>query len=132
MGVRTLLLDTHTFVWAIGAPDRLSIRARQLIESPDSDLRISAASAWEMSTKVRLGRFREAEPLLDQFDWAVDRLGATAAPITTKDALRAGQLRWDHRDPFDRMLAAQAMLSGATLISRDRAFSDLAGLDIMW
>jgi len=130
--VTTLLLDTHAFVWAISDPARLSARARRAIEDPSVDLVVSAATAWEISTKVRLGRFASAEPIVAQYDELIDRLGARRLDITSRHALRSGGLRWDHRDPFDRMLAAQAMLENATLVSTDGAFDELVGLSLLW
>ena len=128
----SILLDTHTFVWAVNAPQRLGERARDLIEDPRSDVLISAATAWELGTKTRLGRFPEAEPLVAQYPSIVSRLGGSSLAISAEHALRASSLRWDHRDPFDRMLAAQAMIEHAVLLTRDHAFARLAGLDIAW
>lgn len=127
-----LLLDTHAFVWAISAPDRLGDTARGLVEDPSNRVLVSAATAWELATKTRLGRFPEAEPIVAQYRELVETLGAQELAITGAHALRAGGLRWDHRDPFDRMLAAQALLEHATLVSRDNAFADLGGLDVRW
>ena len=128
----TLLLDTHALVWAVSRPDRLSDRARSAIADPVNHLIVSAASAWELSTKVRLGRFSEAEPLVAQYPSIVAELGAEALPITDRHALRAGALGWDHRNPFDRMIAAQALLEHATLVTRDGAYAALGGLDTLW
>jgi len=128
----SLLLDTHALAWAVGRPDRLSERARSAVADPANHLVVSAASAWELATKVRLGRFPEAEPLVAQYPSIVAELGAEPLPITDRHARRAGGLAWDHRDPFDRMLAAQALLEHATLVTRDEAFTALAGLDTLW
>ena len=125
----TLLLDTHALAWAVGRPDRLSDRARSAVADPANHLIVSAASAWELSTKLRLGRFPEAELLVAQFPSLVAELGAEPPPITDRHALRAGRLGWDHRDPLDRMLAAQALLEPATPPTRDHAFPALGGPD---
>lgn len=127
-----LLLDTHAFVWAISAPDRLGGTARGLVEDPTNRVLVSAATAWELATKTRLGRFPEAEPIVAQYRELVAALGAQELAITGSHALRAGGLRWDHRDPFDRMLAAQALIEHATLVTRDGAFAELGGLDVSW
>lgn len=127
-----VLLDTHAFVWAVGAPDRLGATARSTIEDPGTPLFVSAATAWELATKTRLGRFGEAEPIVAQFTDAVRELGASDLPVATSHALRAGGLRWDHRDPFDRMLAAQALLEHLPLVTRDATFTELPGLDLLW
>lgn len=126
------LLDTHAFVWAVSTPKRLGSRARTVIEDPSNRLLVSSATAWELSTKTRLGKFEEVEPIVAQYLTVVKRLGATHLPVSAEHALRAGGLRWKHRDPFDRMLAAQASLEHATLISRDRVFESIAGLDLVW
>lgn len=130
--MNTYLLDTHTFVWSVAAPERLGRQAREVIEDPSSTLLVSAASAWEVATKVRIGRWPEAASINDRFGELLARLRATELPVTIDHALRAGALRWDHRDPFDRMLAAQSFVEFAPLVTRDRAFEELAGLELLW
>lgn len=126
------LLDTHAFVWAAADPDRLGDTARALIENPETHLLVSAASAWELSTKVRLGRLPEAEFVVASFADIARRLRVAELAVNVTHALRAGALRWEHRDPFDRMLAAQALSLGVSLVSRDTAFAELPGLDVVW
>ncbi len=127
-----LLLDTHTLIWALTEPDRLSHRARQMVESPRANVVVSAASAWEIATKVRRGRMPQAEVVLAAYLRHIRRLRAQEAPITTEHALFSGALEWDHHDPFDRLLAAQAMLEGWTLVTRDRVFATLTGITTLW
>lgn len=127
-----LLLDTHAYVWAVTAPHLLSDRAAATIADPANTLLVSAASAWEMAIKHRAGRWPEAEVLLDQHDRVVERLGARTQPISAADAIRAGGLSWAHADPFDRMLAAQALVHQATLVTRDRAFAEISGVPLLW
>ena len=127
-----VLLDTHALVWAVSAPSRLGAEARALIEEPSTDIWVSAATAWELAIKTRLGKFPEAEPIVAQYRAAVETLGAVNLSVAPEHALRAGGLRWDHRDPFDRMLATQAMLEHAILLSRDSTFVALVGLDVRW
>jgi len=127
-----VLLDTHAFVWAVGAPNRLGIDAVELIEDATNELMVSAATAWELSTKVRLGKFAEAEPIVANYQSIISRLGAIDMPITGDHALAAGSLSWDNRDPFDRMLAGQAIRENAVLVSKDQAFHQLTGLSICW
>lgn len=127
-----LLLDTHAYVWAISAPERLSPVARGAIAARTSTLLVSAASAWEAAIKLRSGRWPEAAGLLAAHDELVQRLGAEQIPVTSGQAIRAGGLDWSHTDPFDRMLAAQALTLGATLVSRDDAFRQLPGLALLW
>lgn len=128
----TLLLDTHAVVWANAAPERLSATARSLISDPANPLVVSAASAWELAIKFRSGRFPAAEPLVRQFDSVRGRVGASELPITSAHAIRAGGLAWEHTDPFDRMLVAQALMEDLTLVTRDRAMRAVPGLLTAW
>lgn len=127
-----LLLDTHALVWANAAPDRLSPKARSLIEDPTNPLVVSAASAWELAIKFRSGRFPAAEPLVRQFEMVCLRIGASALPVTAGHAIRAGGLIWGHVDPFDRMLVAQALMEDLTLVTRDKIMNDVVGLSTAW
>lgn len=128
----TVLLDTHAFVWAVTAPERLSAAARDRIADAGTPLLLSAVSAWEMSIKHRSGRWPEVAVLIQQFDRVAARLGVTPLPLTSQHGLAAGSLDWAHPDPFDRALAAQAMREGVPLVSRDRAFAALPGLSVVW
>ena len=87
-------------------------------------LLVSAASAWEIATKFRLGKLPQAEVLLDTWDDALDRLKADQLPIDAAHARRAGLYAAAHRDPFDRLLAAQAEIVGVPLVTTDSAFID--------
>lgn len=128
----TLLLDTHAYVWSVGDPGRLSNAARTAIADPANTLMVSAASAWEMAIKFHAGRWPEAEVLLRQHEDLLRRLGAGERSITAADAIRAGGLTWNHSDPFDRMLAAQALLTPATLVTADPQFTAIGGLALLW
>lgn len=132
MGVSGFLLDTHAFVWATSSPDRLGAGARRAIEDPRSELWVSAASGFELATKHRRGRFPEAGPIIDGFRDRLEQLRARSLPIDIDHALRAGGLGWTHRDPFDRILAAQAMMADLLLVTADRAFASLTGLRVQW
>ena len=127
-----LLLDSHAYVWALTDPDRLSRRARAAIETPSNALLVSAATTWEMAIKHRAGKWPEAEVLLAQHDDLTRGLGAQPLDISPADAVRAGNLDWDHADPFDRMLAAQSLLRQTVLVTRDAAFGQLRGLPVLW
>lgn len=128
----TLLLDTHVLLWALGAPHRLPATLRDRLADRRETLLVSAASAFEIATKHRLGRLPEASGLLASFDRQVVRLGAEHLPITAGHALGAGALDWAHRDPFDRVLASQAMTEGVALVSIDPVFAGLPGLVTVW
>lgn len=127
-----VLLDTHVLIWAIGAPHRLGSDAHALIADRDTELLVSAASAWEVATKHRLGKLPGVEALIDDWASTVSRLGAAELPVSAAHALYAGGLSWEHRDPFDRMLASQAILEGVPLVTSDRAFGALPGLRTRW
>lgn len=126
------LLDTHALLWALTAPDRLGPAALEVIADADSTLWVSAASAWEIATKNRRGRLGQADGLLAGYSRHLIRLGATELPITSDHALLAGTLDWEHRDPFDRMIAAQAMIEGLTLITGDAQLRSLGGVATLW
>ena len=121
----SLLLDTHAFVWAMTAPERLAAAARAAIEERRHVVLLSTASIWEIAIKVGRGRWAEASALLDDLDAVLRRAGIAPLPIGPAHARLAGLLRWDHRDPFDRMLAAQAIIEGAKLVTADPAFSTI-------
>jgi len=128
----TLLLDTHVLIWALGAPERIPATVRARLADRRQRLAVSAASAFEISTKYRLGRLPEATALVHGFEQQVARLAADMISITASHALTAGSLEWAHRDPFDRMLAAQAMNDGFELVSADSVFHDMPGLAVVW
>lgn len=126
----TLLLDTHIFYWCVrrGADVPTHV-ADALKEAPRRF--VSDVSAFEVSLKVGLGKFAEAAPLRDNWASALARLPALALPVTTEPALLAGTLDWAHRDPFDRLLAAQALTDELTLVTADDAFSSVPGLSVL-
>ena len=117
------LLDTHTFAWAVGAPTQLGERARTLIADSSVSLLVSPASIWEMSIKHALGKWPEVAPFLDDklFVQLRSRLGLTELPVRIPHTRLAGQFSVSHKDPFDRLLVAQAVLEGLTLLSKDTA-----------
>jgi PIN domain nuclease of toxin-antitoxin system len=127
-----LLLDTHAYAWMATEPDRLSPAAHDVLADSTRTLLVSAATPWEMAIKHRAGKWPEVEILLSRHEEVVTQLGALDRPVTAHDAILAGGLAWDHNDPFDRMLAAQALSSGAVLVSRDPVFRHLPGLRTVW
>ncbi len=110
-----LLLDTHVFVWWAAKDRRLRDEARAAIAAPDSDVAVSAASAWEIAIKRTAGKLKAPRDIEAQ----IARHRLSALPISVAHALRAGELPLHHRDPFDRMLVAQAQLEGLTIVTRD-------------
>lgn len=128
----TVLLDTHAFVWAVTAPDRLSGVARDRVTDATRGLLLSSVVAWEIAIKHRAGRWPEVGVLLGQYDRVASALGTTPLPLRADHALTAGGLPWDHTDPFDRALAAQALREGVPIVTKDPAFSTLPGLTVLW
>lgn len=127
-----LLFDTHSLIWAVMEPAHLSLRARQAIEDPANTLYVSAASAWEIATKVRLGKLPEALEFEQNFEeTVVDVAQYTLLSLDTPTALRAGRLVGAHKDPFDRMIAAQALALDVPVISKDRKLDEF-GVTRIW
>ncbi len=122
--MRAYLLDTHVVMWLVASPTELDQTARDLLADPSASLVVSAASAMEVATKVRLGKLpAEYAALVHAWPQRVRDLRATELPITAEHAILAGSLGWDHRDPFDRLLAAQAILENLTLVTSDGALT---------
>jgi len=117
-----LLLDTHALLWWWTDPDRLSMPALEAMLDPANDILVSAASAWEIATKNRLGKLGLHE-VESRFEELLRADGFTQLPVTSRHALRAGAYDHPHRDPFDRMLAAQAELEELQLVSCDKALT---------
>lgn len=132
MGKPPYLLDTHALVWALTEPRRLSRKARNTLESWDSVLVASAVSAYELTYKRRMGRLPGLDGLFVGYRRHILELVGEELSITGIHALEAGQLEWEHRDPFDRLIAAQALVEGLTLITADPAFSGLEGVEVLW
>lgn len=127
-----LLLDTHALIWWWLDDPRLSATARAALADPGHEVWVSAASAWEIMTKQRLGKLPELPPgLLHGYAPLLRADGFKALSISTEHALHAGQHPAAHRDPFDRLLAAQAELEGAVLVTCDPAFA-LFGCRVLW
>lgn len=126
-----VLLDTHTLIWAALSPASLSRKTSAVIADPENEILVSAASAWEIATKVRLGKFPEAVAFERRFLEAVEEAGYVLLPIDPAIALRAGRFTAEHGDPFDRILAAQALALDLPVISID-AKLDQFGVRRVW
>lgn len=126
-----LLLDTHALLWWTLNSRELSRRAYKAILGEESQVFVSAASAWEIATKARLGKLVGVEALLASFDAYLETQRFDPLPITVAHGRQAGTLPGAHRDPFDRMLAAQAHAEQLTLVSNDTVF-DAFGVARLW
>lgn len=125
-----LLLDTHALIWWVTDDGSLTRKAYSLIADPTNDVFVSAATAWEISTKARLRKLT-AGPLAQELVAEVHRQGFSPLAITLEHASRAGSLPGPHRDPFDRMLIAQAQAENLALVSNETDF-DGYGVQRIW
>ena len=126
-----ILLDTHAFLWWLAGNERLSHEARRAILDQENDILVSAASAWEIATKYRLGKLPNAGAVALDIRGAIADQDFDELPISVDDATRAGTLPSVHRDPFDRMLIAQAQANDLALISNEALF-DRYGILRLW
>src|SRR5258708_29499991 len=117
-----LLLDSHTFFWLVQADGGLSRSARKAIEAADAAVYVSAITAWEIAYKFSTGKWPQAEILARDLVAIMFALGFEPLPLSLEHARHAGVLRSPHRDPFDRMLAAQAEIEDIPLVTVDPAF----------
>lgn len=120
-----LLLDTHALLWWWADDPQLPADARAALADESNEVLVSAATAWEIATKQRIGKLPPWPMPAGGFDALVAADGFARLPVSSAHAWHAGSLAWPHRDPFDRMLAAQTMLDGLTLVTRDRVFAEL-------
>ena len=114
-----VLFDTQSLLWAALDTKRLSPLARTIVADDANEMFVSAASAWEIATKVRIGKLPDAVVFEREFLKDIDDAGYTLLPISVADGLRAGRLTGAHRDPFDRMIAAQAIAGDFVVLSND-------------
>lgn len=126
-----VLFDTHALVWFLRGDSRFPTRLRQMLEDPETEFVISAVCIWEMANKARRRKWPEAEELILKLGTVLATSTYVALPITIEHARTAGFLVGEHRDPFDRMLAAQSQVEGMPLISADPIFS-IFGVAVMW
>jgi PIN domain nuclease of toxin-antitoxin system len=126
-----LLLDTHTLIWWLAGDARLPAGARDAIEQYRPEVFVSAASAWEIATKVRIGKLPGAAAIAPDIPAVISREGFRPLSVTIEHGQRAGALPGPVRDPFDRMLIAQAMQENLHLVSIERAF-DTYGVLRLW
>ena len=126
-----ILLDSHTFYWWVTDDSKLSRRAWMAIDDDSAEVCISSVVAWEIANKVRSGKWPEARPLVEAFFSLMTYYGFRPLDVTLEHAHLAGTLHASHRDPFDRMLAAQAHIEGIPLVTLDPAFQAF-GTQVLW
>ncbi|WP_243695873.1 type II toxin-antitoxin system VapC family toxin [Rhodovulum marinum] len=128
-----MLLDTHAWTWMLTNDPKLTRAALEAAEAADA-VRLSPISFFEISQKVRMGKWPEMAAFLDQLPDLAAGQGILSAPLVPEVAVLAGSMVWPHRDPFDRIIAATAVLSGAVLLSADAMFDTLenGGLQRVW
>lgn len=119
-----VLLDTHVMYWYIEGDPQLSTTARTLIRDVSNEVLISPASYWEIAIKVSLGKWRLNRPYEDFIDIALKQYGFLLLPILPAHTARLIGMPFYHKDPFDRLLAAQALAEGIPMVSADSAFDD--------
>jgi PIN domain nuclease of toxin-antitoxin system len=126
-----ILFDSHALVWYLRGDRRLSPRVRELANAEDVDAFVSAVCAWEIATKVGRGKWPEAADIARSIEQITVTMEFTPLPITIKHAQVAGFLPSRHRDPFDRMLAAQSQVEAIALATADPVFGDF-GVQVIW
>jgi PIN domain nuclease of toxin-antitoxin system len=127
-----LLLDTHVFLWSISEPKRLSSKARSAISKLENQVYVSPVTAYELSYKHRQGKLPSGAAIVTSFALQVAHLYASELSISAPHTLAAGQLDWEHKDPFDRILAAQAMVEGLTLVTADENLRAFEPVTTLW
>jgi PIN domain nuclease of toxin-antitoxin system len=121
-----LLLDTHALIWWLAGDEALSGRARDAIADEANSVAVSAASAMEVATKFRIGKLPDAALLAQDFEAIIADQGFAELPISIRHALRAGEMNIAHKDPFDRLLIAQAQSEDMALVSNEALFDSFA------
>jgi len=127
----SILLDTHAFLWWVTADPRLSATAKTAIDDQSSRRCVSSVSAFEIANKFRIGKLEMAGEIIESFDAVLGDAGFEKLAVTSSHALLAGQIPSVHKDPFDRLLAAQAKLENLAMLTIDPAF-DTFGVKRLW
>lgn len=116
------LIDTHILLWWLFDDPKLTLECRDIIRNPDCRIFVSSVSAWEIATKYRIGKLPEAKQIIAEYSQILVQAKFVELAVTSVHALRAGSLPIKHRDPFDRMIMAQAELENLPVITHDEAF----------
>lgn len=128
--MNALLLDTHTLLWWLDNDRHLSIGAREAIQDPAVQVLVSVGCLWEIAIKHQLGKLKSPN-LISNFQKELDDAGFVELPISGRHAIRAAVLPTKHKDPFDRLLVAQAEIENASIVSRDSKFDEY-GIHRIW
>jgi PIN domain nuclease of toxin-antitoxin system len=126
-----LLLDTHTFIWWANEPEKLSPKALAACQNDSNTLLLSVVSVWEMQIKMQLGKLKISRPIEELIKTQQQTNGLQILSVELAHVLSLSNLPSHHKDPFDRLLIAQANVEGATLVSMDPAFSSY-GVKVLW
>ncbi len=126
-----LLLDTHAFLWWLAGDESLTAAASEALSAPENEVHVSAATAWEIATKFRLGKLPGAALVAADVEACVREHGFSPLPISLRHGELSGSLPGPHCDPFDRMLIAQAIIENMTLVSNEQPF-DAYGVRRLW
>jgi PIN domain nuclease of toxin-antitoxin system len=126
-----LLLDTNAVLWWFAGDAKLPVAMRNLLSHDDTTVLVSAASAWEICTKVRIGKLPTAHALCEDFLGFLSRHEFEPLPVSVEHGRLAGRMAGAHKDPFDRMLAVRALIEGVPVVSNDAAFAGF-GVNVMW
>lgn len=126
-----ILLDTHAWAWSLTGDERLSKKAEAAILEADAVF-VSPISFFEIGQKVRLGKWPQMTPYVDQLPALLEEQGGRVASLTPKVCLQGAVMAWEHRDPFDRLLAASALHASVPLVSADAIFDTLPNLTRLW
>ena len=118
-----LLLDTHIFIWWVDQPEKLSLAALSALEDEANELLLSVASVWEMQIKIQLGKLKLSLPLKELINNQQETNDLTVSPVALTHVLALDALPFHHKDPFDRLLIAQGILEGLTVVTADSQFS---------
>ena len=128
------MIDSHIFLWAVEDPKRLSAAEQSFLSDPHLDVAVSVASLWELSIKASIGRLvisKQAKSIPpDHFSRSAAQVGVRILPIEAPEAEYVRQLPWIHKDPFDRLIIAQALIGGRVIVTHDDIFARYPGVQI--
>jgi PIN domain nuclease of toxin-antitoxin system len=127
-----VLIDTHIFLWMLDDVEKISADARAVLEDIHTEVCISPATFYEIGYKCRIGKLRGYDEVAKNMSRLVTRMNLLTLDITSAHAMKAAGLEWAHRDPFDRILAGQALDENLLFLTEDKMFEDVQGLKTLW